>query len=267
MLSCASYDFFTGYLSIAFREWKYAKEHHASSSVTPSTPPQHDNSAEQKQQTIEPVFSDGGDVPVEEEGSDGKKGCSDCWPDFSQQKLKSHRCNPVAYSLYFLFGFAAVLLLIGILLVVQTQSLMQLEIQYDGERLGPDTDSFVYSPCKVPGPSNRDEWEQVGDGGTRARAYRNTMDSTLRCTVDITLAEKLAKSTDANTYMVFYKLTRFYQNHQVYKRGFDYAQVRPCLLLCASPLHLALLSASKRASHPNLLHPTPEPTRLSASRR
>lgn len=226
LTSCASFDYFCYYIQVLIHEHKSLKANRA---IAGAVVPLQNLSAKQKEvnspkppvpdpSVPEPSKMSLATEAISPRGVTVKK-CS----AMRQQRLKTLKCNPISHTPHCLFGIAGTLVLTGILLVLHSQSLMQLEIQYDGKRIGPDSDSFMYSPCKVPGSANMDEWEVKGNGGVRPRALE--FNSSAQCLVNFTLGHKMSKSSDTTKYMVYYKLTRFFQNHQVYRTSFDHAQM------------------------------------------
>jgi len=180
-LSCASFDYFTNYIYVLICECISLKKHHA------ATSPMHQGTVVPLENVPSDTQYPGDDVdkvdssapepskidqppPDATDGEKKEKVRCPC-PALRQQRLKACECNPISHTLHCLFGISAIFFLTGILLLLHSQSAMQLEIQYDGKRLGPDTNSFVYSPCKVPGPTDRKEWEWKGDSGLRPRAF------------------------------------------------------------------------------------------------
>lgn len=230
--SCAAFDYFTHYIFVLVRESCFLQKNRGRSASCTSgavVPLQNvhlhvaASHADDGGMRLDPVVAPSKmnmDAPAASTPPETKP--QKC-PVLSRQQLTYCRCNPVAHTLYCLFGISGTLLLTGILLLLNSQNLMQLEIQYDGDRRGADTDTYVYSPCKVPGPSDRRKWQVTGKDGGRPRPLQNN--SFARCIVNMTLKQKLSKSSDANKYMVFYRLTNFYQNHLVYRNSFSQAQM------------------------------------------
>jgi len=222
LTSCASFDYFSNFVHILYLEYASLKKHAPAGAVVPLR----NLSAKEMEGTCphKPVpepskRSTGKEVTaVPSQSGATAQPCS----ALRQQRLKSLKCHPSSHTTPCLFGIGGILILTGILLVVHSQSLVELEIQYDGKRLGPDTDSFVYSPCAVPGSANMDEWEVKGDSAVRPRPLKD--DYSAQCIVNITLAQKL-KSSQTTKYMVYYKLTRFFQNHQAYRNSFSHGQM------------------------------------------
>jgi len=81
----------------------------------------------------------------------------------------------------------------------------------------------VYAPCKVPGPANTDEWEVPGTNARRPRPLK--YNGARQCQLNITLTKRLEKTTDFRKYIVFYRLTKFYQNHQIYAGSYSFDQL------------------------------------------
>ena len=223
LAACASFDYFSNFVRVRYLEYVTLKKHAPAGAVVPlqnlSAKEMEGTLANPPKPAPEPSKrSTGEDLTAVPSQRTESQSCS----ALRQQRLKSLKCHPSSHTTPCLFGIGGILILTGILLVVHSQSLVELEIQYDGKRIGPDTDSFVYSPCAVPGSANMEEWEVKGDSAVRARPLKD--DYSAQCIVNITLAQKL-KSSQTTKYMVYYKLTRFFQNHQAYRNSFSHGQV------------------------------------------
>jgi len=224
LAACASFDYFSNFVRVRYLEYVTLKKHAPAGAVVPlqnlSAKEMEGTLANPPKPAPEPSKrSTGEDLTAVPSQRTESQSCS----ALRQQRLKSLKCHPMSHTLPCLFGIGGSLILAGILLAVWSQSLVELEIQYDGKRIGPDTDSFVYSPCAVPGSANMAEWEVKGSRAVRPRPLKD--DYSRQCIVNITLAEKLKKSSKTTKYMVYYKLTRFFQNHQTYRKSFSHGQM------------------------------------------
>lgn len=221
LTSCASFDYFSNYIHVLYLEYVSLKTHAPPGAVVPLqslSPKEMEGTVSNPPEPSKRSTGEAATAATSPRGATAQK----CFA-LRQQRLKSLKCDPISHTSHCLFGIGGILILTGILLVVHSQSLVELEIQYDGKRIGPDSDSFVYSPCAVPGPANMEEWEVKGNHAVRPRPLKDNYSA--QCIVNITLAEKMLKSSQTTKYMVYYKLTRFFQNHQMYRKSFSHGQM------------------------------------------